>query len=132
MKKIVTALVAIGTVSIASVSAPPSARAMDPWTAAAWFTGGLVVGAAIAPAFAYAPGYSAGYYPYETSYGYRAGYGYPYGYNPRYANPFNYDYVYRPYGVPASYGSVYAWAGPPCQVRWARYAGDWRSARTCY
>jgi hypothetical protein len=40
---------------------------MDPWTAAAWFVGGMFVGGAIAPAYGY---------PYGYSYGYRGAYAY--------------------------------------------------------
>ncbi len=71
MKKPVTAIVAAGVLGLASVAAPQPAHAVDPWTAAAWFVGGLFVGAAVL-----APGY--GY-----AYGYRTHY--PYGYAPGYA-----------------------------------------------
>lgn len=60
MKKPITALVAAGALGLAMVSTTQPARAMDPWTAAAWFAGGLFTAAVLAPAFrpayAYAPG----------------------------------------------------------------------------
>ena len=61
MKKPIMALAAAGTLGLASVATPQSAHAMDPWTAAAWFVGGLFVGAAIAPAYGHAYGHPASY-----------------------------------------------------------------------
>ena len=120
MQKILTAFAVIGVASLSSISAPQPARAMEVWSTAGWFAGATVI-----PAFAYAPGYGAPYYPYEWSYGYRV------GYNRRYANPLAYGYISRPYGTPAFYGSTYAWAGPPCYIEWVRYAGAWQKARIC-
>lgn len=51
MKKPVTALVAAGALGLAMVSTTQPARAMDPWTAAAWFVGGMFTAAVLAPAF---------------------------------------------------------------------------------
>lgn len=60
MKKPLTALVAAGALGLALVATTQPARAMDPWTAAAWFVGGLFVGGAIvAPAYGYPYGYAA-------------------------------------------------------------------------
>lgn len=51
MKKPITALVAAGALGLAMVSTTQPARAMDPWTAAAWFVGGMFTAAVFAPAF---------------------------------------------------------------------------------
>lgn len=126
MQKILTVFAALGAATLSAISATQPARALEVWSTAGWFAGATVV-----PAFGYAPGYGAPYYPYEWSYGYRVGYGYPYGYNRRFANPLAYGYIYRPYGTPAFYDSTYAWAGPPCYIEWARYGGAWRKARIC-
>jgi hypothetical protein len=69
MKKPVMALVASGALALATVSATKPAHAIDPWTAAAWFVGGLFVGGAIV----------------GPAYGYGYGYGAPYAYAPAYA-----------------------------------------------
>jgi hypothetical protein len=72
MKKPITAVVAAGALGLAMVSTTQPARAMDPWTAAAWFVGGMfVAGAVVAPAYGY---------PYR-GYGYAA----PVGYAPAYS-----------------------------------------------
>jgi hypothetical protein len=85
MTRTLTTLTAAGALVAATLVTTP-ARAMDPWTAAAWFVGGLfVAGLFWAPyaraarpygyaAYGYAPGYSYGYAP-----------GYSYGYSPQYA-----------------------------------------------
>ena len=51
MKKPITALVAAGALGLAMVTTTQPARAMDPWTAAAWFVGGMFTAAILAPAF---------------------------------------------------------------------------------
>ena len=86
MTRTLTTLTAAGALVAATLVTTP-ARAMDPWTAAAWFVGGLfVAGLFWAPyaraarpygyagAYGYAPGYSYGYSP-----GYSYGTGYAYG-----------------------------------------------------
>lgn len=67
MKKPLTALVVAGALGLALVSTTQPARAMDPWTAAAWFVGGMFVAGAIAPAYGY---------PYGHRYGHQAHYAY--------------------------------------------------------
>jgi hypothetical protein len=74
MTRTLTTLTAAGALVAATLVTTP-ARAMDPWTAAAWFVGGLfVAGLFWAPyaraarpygyaAYGYAPGYSYGYAP---------------------------------------------------------------------
>jgi hypothetical protein len=77
MKKPITALVAAGALGLAMVATTQPARAMDPWTAAAWFVGGMFTAAILAPAFrpAYAstgPAYGyagAGVWPTYASWG---------------------------------------------------------------
>ncbi len=75
MKKPITALVAAGALGLAMVTTTQPARAMDPWTAAAWFVGGMFTAAVLAPAFrpayAYAgPAYGyAGVWPAYATYG---------------------------------------------------------------
>jgi hypothetical protein len=72
MEKPITALVAAGALGLAMVSTTQPARAMDPWTAAAWFIGGMfVAGAVVAPAYGYS----------HRGYGYAA----PIGYAPAYS-----------------------------------------------
>lgn len=61
MKKPITALVAAGALGLALVSTTQPASAMDPWTAAAWFVGGMFVAGAIAPAYGYPYGYRGAY-----------------------------------------------------------------------
>jgi hypothetical protein len=131
VKRIVTTAVAFGAIGLSSISAPQPAHAGDAWRSAAWFDGGLALGSLAASSYAYGPGYGGPYYPYDWSYGHRVGYGYPYNYGPRYA--FGYPYSYDPYRYadPYRYNVTYAWAGPPCYVKWARYAGEWRKARIC-
>ena len=70
MKKSLTALVAAGALGLALVSTTQPARAMDPWTAAAWFVGGMFVGGAIV-----GPAYGSPY-GYRSSYAYAAPVGY--------------------------------------------------------
>ena len=120
MRKIFTTAVAVGVVSLASMSAPQPAQAADAW-AGGWFAG--------IPN--YGPGYGGPYYPYEWSYGNRPGYGYPYNYSPRYSFglPYSYD-TYR-YADPYRYRVTFAWAGPPCVVTWVRDPVTWRSTRVC-
>jgi hypothetical protein len=65
MKKPITALVAAGALGLSLVSTTQPASAMDPWTAAAWFVGGMFVAGAVAPAYGYS---------YGQPYGYRGGY----------------------------------------------------------
>jgi hypothetical protein len=42
MTRTLTTLTAAGALCVATLAATP-ARAMDPWTAAAWFAGGVLV-----------------------------------------------------------------------------------------
>jgi hypothetical protein len=101
MTRTFTTLTAAGALVAATLVTTP-ARAMDPWTAAAWFVGGLfVAGLFWAPyaraarpygyagAYGYAPGYSYGYSP-----------GYSYGYSPGYS-----------YGTRYAYGSTVGTVG---------------------
>lgn len=98
MTRTLTTLTAAGALVAATIVTPTPARAMDPWTAAAWFVGGaLVAGLLWAPyaygrplgyaAYGYAPGYSYGYAP-GYSYGYSPGYSY--GYAPGYSSGYGY------------------------------------------
>jgi hypothetical protein len=111
MKKPLTALVAAGSLALATVATTQPARAMDPWTAAAWFVGGLFVGGWIlAPAFGTRAYAYAG--PYGSAYGYSAPYGYSgYGYAPLYA----------------SYG-----ASQRCYPARVQRQGVWHNIRVCY
>ena len=61
MKKPITALVAAGALGLTLVSTTQPASAMDPWTVAAWFVGGMFVAGAIAPAYGYSYGHPYGY-----------------------------------------------------------------------
>jgi hypothetical protein len=82
MTRTLTTLTAAGALVAATLVTTTPARAMDPWTAAAWFAGGAIVaGLFWAPwvqarplgysAYGYAPGYSAyGYAPGYASVGY--------------------------------------------------------------
>jgi hypothetical protein len=70
MKKTLTTLTAAAALGVATVAVPAPSNAMDPWTAAAWFVGGVFVGGLVA-----GPAYAA--YPY--------GYRYSYAYSPVYA-----------------------------------------------
>lgn len=102
MKKPITALVAAGALGLAMVSTTQPARAMDPWTAAAWFVGGMFTAAIFAPAFRPAYAYAGG-----PAYAY-AGTGY--GFGPTYA----------------SWG-----ASQQCYMTRVRSGGMWRNARVC-
>jgi hypothetical protein len=110
MKRSLTALAAAGALGLALVSTTQPARAMDPWTAAAWFVGGMFVGGVVAPAYANAYGNPYG------SYGYRSA---DYG-----------SYGYRT----ASYAPVsYGWTPPQeCFPATIRRHGQWRNVRVCY
>jgi hypothetical protein len=104
MKKPITALVAAGALGLAMVSTTQPARAMDPWTAAAWFVGGMFTAAVLAPAF-------------RPAYAYAGGPAYAYAGSPGYG-----------------YGATYAsWAAPQ-QCYWTRirHVGVWRNARVCF
>jgi hypothetical protein len=102
MTRTLTTLTAAGALVAATLVTTTPARAMDPWTAAAWFVGGAVVAGLF-----WAP------YAYARPYGYAAyGYAGPYGYG--YAGPYAY----------ASTGSCY-----PAQVY---TAGVYRTVRICY
>jgi hypothetical protein len=68
MKKPIAALVAASALGLAMAATTQPARAMDPWTAAAWFVGGMFVAGAVA-----APAYG---YHYGDPYGHRRGYAY--------------------------------------------------------
>jgi hypothetical protein len=102
MKKPITALVAAGALGLAMVSTTQPARAMDPWTAAAWFVGGMFTAAILAPAFRPAYAY-AGPYAYAGSPGY--------GYGATYAS----------FGAPQQ-----------CYWTRIRNGGMWRNARVCF
>jgi hypothetical protein len=104
MKKPITALVAAGALGLAMVTTTQPARAMNPWTAAAWFVGGMFTAAVLAPAFRPAYAYAGG-----PAYAY-AGTGYGYGYGPTYAS----------------------WSGgADCYTTRVRRGGVWRNARVC-
>jgi hypothetical protein len=102
MKKPITALVAAGALGLSLVSTTQPASAMDPWTAAAWFVGGMFVAGAIAPAYGYS---------YGQPYGYRGGYAYAGGYPGTYA---------------------YAGPQAACYPATIRRHGQWRNVRVCY
>jgi hypothetical protein len=86
MTRTLTTLTAAGALVAATLVTTTPARAMDPWTAAAWFVGGAVVaGLFWAPwvqarplgysAYGYAPGYGA--YGYAQPVGYASRSCYP-------------------------------------------------------
>ncbi len=104
MKKPITALVAAGALGLAMVTTTQPARAMDPWTAAAWFVGGMFTAAVLAPAF-------------RPAYAYAGGPAYAYA---------------GPVGV--GWGPTYAsWAAPQrCYWTRIRNGGFWRNARVCF
>ena len=106
MKKPITALVAAGALGLAMVTTTQPARAMDPWTAAAWFVGGMFTAAILAPAF-------------RPAYAYAGGPAYAYA---------------GPVGVGVGWGPTYAsWAAPQqCYWTRVRQGGFWRNARVCF
>jgi hypothetical protein len=89
MTRTLTTLTAAGALVAATLVTTP-ARAMDPWTAAAWFVGGLFVAGLFWAPYARA----ARPYGYAGAYGYAPGsaYGYSAGYSPGYST----GYAYRP------------------------------------
>ena len=82
MTRTLTTLTAAGALVAATLVTTP-ARAMDPWTAAAWFVGGLFVAGLFWAPYARA----ARPYGYAGAYGYAPGsaYGYSAGYSPGYS-----------------------------------------------
>jgi hypothetical protein len=78
MTRTLTTLTAAGALVAATLVTATPARAMDPWTAAAWFVGGAVVaGLFWAPWVQARPlGYAYGYAPGYGAYGYAQPVGY--------------------------------------------------------
>jgi hypothetical protein len=103
MTRTLTTLTAAGALVAATLVTTTPARAMDPWTAAAWFVGGAVVAGLFWAPWAYGA---------TRPYGYAAyGYAGPYGY----------------YGAPYAYASTRG-----CYPAQVLQGGVYRTVRVCY
>jgi hypothetical protein len=109
MTRTLTTFTAAGALVAATLVTTTPARAMDPWTAAAWFAGGAIVAGLFWAPWAYGATRPYGY----AAYGYAPGYS-AYGYAPGYA----------PVGYAATARSCY-----PAQI-WQ--GGIPRTVRVCY
>jgi hypothetical protein len=119
MRKILTALIAAGSIALASMATSTSANAQ--WRGWGWggVGVGLAAGAIIGSAIAANSYYNSGYYGYPAGDYYHPAYGYGHGYAPAYgyttttyAPSYNYGYTDTYAAHPYGYYSTHGYGAP--------------------